>query len=85
MRGATFSRHKNKVCLLHFFSTLKVFLDFQIGFRLMFIFALLNFRVHQCLDFPLTSFVLRQLELATTIIVKPTVVGMDVAGTALLA
>ncbi len=45
------------------------------GFRLMFIFALLVFRVHQCLDSILTSFAFRWLKLVTTIVAKSTIVG----------
>jgi hypothetical protein len=76
MQAKTSSRiHKNKVHLLPKKFTLKVSLDFQFGFELTFIFALLVFKVHQHLDFVLTSSVFRRLELARTIVAKPTVVG----------
>jgi hypothetical protein len=61
---------------LQFFSKLKVSLDFQFGFKLTFIFALLVFKVNQYLDFASTSSVFRQLKLVVVIIVKSTVVGM---------
>jgi hypothetical protein len=50
----------------------------------MFIFALLVFRVHQHLDFALTSSTFRQLELVTVIVVKLTIVGATVARTMLV-
>jgi hypothetical protein len=67
-----------------FFFALKVSLDFQFGFQLMFIFALHVFRVHQHLDFALTSYVLKWLKLAITIVVKPTIVGMTIVRIMLL-
>jgi len=66
-----------------FFFALKVSLNFQFGFQLMFIFALHVFRVHQHLDFALTSSVLKWLKLIT-IVVKPTIVGMTIVRIMLL-
>jgi hypothetical protein len=51
----------------------------------MFIFAWPILEVHQCLDYPLMSFAFRWLELAIAIIAKPTVVGITIIGTMLLA
>jgi hypothetical protein len=63
-----------------FFSAFKVSPNFQFGFRLMFIFALPIFRVHQ----RLTSSTFKWLELVVMIIVKPTNVGVTIVGMMLL-
>jgi hypothetical protein len=63
-----------------FFFALEVALDFQFGFQLMFIFSLHVFKVHQHLDFASTSYAFKWLELATTIVVKLTIVGMTIVG-----
>jgi len=47
-------------------------------------FALLVFRVHQCLDFALASFVLRWLELVVMIVATLIVVGTIIFGIKLL-
>jgi len=67
-----------------FFSAFEVYLDFQFGFRLMFIFALPIFKVHQRLNSTLTSSTFKWLELVVMIIVKPTNVGMTIVGMTLL-
>jgi hypothetical protein len=50
----------------------------------MFIFALHVFQVHQCLDFASMSSTFEQLELVTSIVIKPIVVGIRVVGAMLL-
>jgi hypothetical protein len=67
-----------------FFFALEVALDFQFGFQLMFIFSLHVFKVHQHVDFASTSYAFKWLELATTIVVKLTIVGMTRVGITLL-
>jgi len=65
-------------------STDKVFLDFQFGFKLMFIFALLVFKVHQHLDPASTSSTFKLLELVVVIVTKSTIVGITIVGMVLL-
>ncbi len=80
-----FKKHENKICLLQKHSALQVSLDFQFGFRLMFIFALLVFKVHQHLESALMSFMFRHPELVAMIVAKSIVVGAYVAKMTLLA
>jgi hypothetical protein len=63
-----------------YFFAFKVSSNSQFGIRLMFIFALHVFQVHQCLGFASMSSTFKQLELVTTIIIKPIVVGTTVVG-----
>jgi hypothetical protein len=67
------------------FFAIKVFLDFQIGIRLTFIFALHVFKVRQCLDSISMSSTFKWLKFVITIVVKPTIVGTTVAKMMLLA
>jgi hypothetical protein len=72
-----FKKTQKKVCLLHFF--------LHLNFFKIFIFALHVFKVHQHLDSALMSSTFRRLKLVTSIVVKPTVVGMTVVKMMLLA
>ncbi len=67
-----------------YFFTFKVSLYFQFGIRLMFIFALHVFKVHQCLDSTSMSSMFKRLKLITTIVVKPIIIGMTIGRTVLL-